>query len=72
MTLYFLDSRGNQRLVKENVEAETAIKEISHYINNLNPTYKIHYYRTWYSEDRGGTMYDVGSHTEFFLLVDNK
>ena len=70
MTLYFLDSRGNQRLVKENVEEKTAIKEISHYVNNLNPTYEIHYYRSWYSEDHGGTMYDVGSHTEFFLLAD--
>ena len=68
MKLYFLDSRGNQRLVKENVEAKTAIKEIETYVHSLNPNYKIYYYRSWYSEDHKGTMYDVGSYTEFFVL----
>ena len=68
--LYFLDSRGEQRLVKKNVETETVMKVISHYVNNLNPTYKIYYYRTWFDETTGGTIYDIGSHSEFFLLVD--
>ena len=66
MNLYFLDSRDNKRLVKENVESENAMSYITQFINNLNPTYKIHYYRTWETKD--GTMYDVGSHSEFFLL----
>lgn len=70
MTLYFLDSQWNKRLVKKDVEPETAISTITQYVNNLNPTYKIYYYRTWYSEEDGGTIYDVGSHSEFFLLVD--
>ena len=70
MTLYFISSSGEKRLVKKGVSSETAMSEISHYINVLNPAYKIYYTRLWYSEDWGGTMYDVGSHSEFFLLVD--
>ena len=70
MTLYFLDSRGNKRLVKEGITDQEVGKYIYHYVNNLNPAYKIYYTRSWYSEDWGGTMYDVGSHSEFFLLVD--
>jgi hypothetical protein len=70
MTLYFIRSNGEKRLVKKNVEPKTALSEISHYVNNLNPAYKIYYTREWYDEEAGGTMYDVGSHTEFFLLVD--
>ena len=70
MTLYFIDARGEMRLVKKGVEAKTACKEMSEYVNSLNPNYKIYYFRSWYSEDYGGTMYDVGSHAEFFLLVE--
>ena len=68
VTLYFLDSRGAKRLVQTNVEPETAMSEITNYIKTINPNYKIYYYRTWYSEKDNGTLYDVGSHTEFFLL----
>ena len=68
MKLYFIRSNGEKRLVKENVKPETAISEITHYINNLNPTYKIYYVRSWYDEEHKGIMHDVGSHTEFFLL----
>ena len=66
--LYFIRSNGEQVLVKEDVTEETAIKEINTYVEKLNPNYAIHYIRTWYSEDYGGTMYDIGSHTEFFVL----
>ena len=69
MNLYFIRSNGEWILVKENVTEETAVKEINAYVEKLNPNYTIYYIRSWYSEDRGGTMYDVGSHTEFFILA---
>lgn len=68
MNLYFIRSNGEKRLVKESVKPEAVIKEIKAYTHSLNPNYKIYYYRSWYSEDHKGTMYDVGSHTEFFVL----
>ena len=68
MKLYFIRSSGEKKLVKEGVKPEAAIKEIEAYTHSLNPNYKIYYYRSWYSEDHKGTMYDVGSHTEFFVL----
>lgn len=70
MMLYFIRSNGEKRLVHKNVEPETAGKFIHQYVNNINPTYKIYYTREWYDEEAGGTMYDVGSHSEFFLLVN--
>ena len=71
MNLYFLAANGDKRLVRENAEEKTALKDIEHYVNNINPTFKIYYTRMWYSEDHGGMMYDVGSHTEFFLLAED-
>ena len=70
MKLYFLSSRGEKRLVKENVEVSEAAKEMGNYVKSLNPNYQIYYIRSWYREDYKGTMYDVGSHSEFFLLAD--
>lgn len=64
--LYFLSSYGEKRLVRENIDPETAIGYINEYIATLNPNFKVYYVRTWESEE--GTMYDVGSHTEFFLV----
>ena len=64
--LYFIRSNGEKRLVRENIDPETAMGYINEYTHSLNPNYKIYYIRTWESEE--GTMYDVGSHTEFFLV----
>lgn len=66
--LYFIRSNGEKRLVRENIDPETAMGYINEYIATLNPNFKVYYVRTWYSEDHKGTMYDVGSHTEFFLV----
>jgi hypothetical protein len=70
MNLYFLASNGEKRLVSTDVAPETAHKEISKYVKELNPNYEIYYVRYWRDEATGGTMYDIGSHSEFFLLVD--
>ena len=64
--LYFLSSYGEKRLVRENIDPETAMGYINEYIATLNPNFKVYYVRTWESEK--GTMYDVGSHSEFFLV----
>lgn len=66
--LYFIRSNGEKRLVRENIDPKVAIGYINEYIAQLNPNYKVYYIRTWYSEDHKGTMYDVGSHSEFFLV----
>jgi hypothetical protein len=65
-TLYFLDSQGNKRKVKENIAEASVMAEITSYVKELNPKYEIYYVRTWETEK--GITYDVGSHTEFFLL----
>jgi hypothetical protein len=70
MNLYFLSSRGEKRLVRENIDPEMAMGYINEYIATLNPNFKVYYVRTWESEE--GTMYDVGSHTEFFLVGTEK
>lgn len=64
--LYFIRSNGEKRLVRENIDPETAMGYINEYTHSLNPNYKIYYVRSWESEE--GTMYDIGSHTEFFLV----
>lgn len=64
--LYFLRSNGERVLVEEGVTPETAICKIKNHVFNLNPNYKIYYVRCWETEE--GTEYDVGSHTEFYLL----
>lgn len=64
--LYFLSSYGEKRLVRENINPETAMGYINEYIATLNPNFKVYYVRSWETEE--GTMYDVGSHTEFFLV----
>lgn len=64
--LYFLSSYGEKRLVRENIDPEAAMGYINEYIATLNSNFKVYYIRTWESEE--GTMYDVGSHSEFFLV----
>lgn len=64
--LYFLSSYGEKRLVRENIDPETTIGYINEYVAQLNPKYKIYYVRTW--ETPEGTKYDIGSHSEFFLV----
>lgn len=68
--LYFIRSNGEERLVRENINPDMAIGYINEYVAQLNPNYKIYYIRSWGDLDKNGITYDVGSHTEFFKLVD--
>lgn len=64
--LYFIRSNGEKRLVRQNINPETALGYIEEYTHSLNPNFKIYYFRSW--EEDGGTMYDIGSYTEFFWV----
>ena len=61
--LYFIDSRGNYRIIMANIEEHEAWLAIQVFLKRQNFT--SYYTRTWETDE--GTMYDVGSHTEFFL-----
>ena len=61
--LYFKDSRGNYRLLHENVKETEVGTLIQIFLDEHN--FKSYYTRSWETEN--GIMYDVGSHTEFFL-----
>lgn len=63
--LVFKNAWGQEKLVKYNVAEDELFKCIKDYVHNLNPKFEIHYIRSW-GEDP--ITYDVGSHTEFFLL----
>lgn len=63
--LYFYDSQGNKRLVKENIAELDAGKAIKLHVKELNPDYVIYYVRSWMPAP-GITTYDVGSHTEHY------
>lgn len=61
--LYFIDSRGKYRLLHENVKEKEVYLLIQLFLDEHN--FKSYYTRSWNTNE--GTMYDVGSHTEFFL-----
>ena len=68
MKLYFQNSWGERRIIATPVNDKEAIKEIHKFCEDRN--FKIHYTRTWINGE-GLKVYDVGSHTEFFL-TDNE
>ena len=68
MNLYFRDSYGNKRLIASHLQLEKEVwKHIKGFLDDHN--FKSYYTRTWYAN--GYTWYDVGSHTEFFLVDKN-
>ena len=73
MNLYFLSSNGEKRLVASNINAEDNVYTlIENYVKELNPDFKIYYIRSWGNVDKDGITYDVGSHSEFFLLINEE
>lgn len=66
--LYFIRSNGEKLLVEPNIKEDDVIKFIKKFVKEKNPDFEIYYIRSWETDE--GTMYDVGSHTEFFLLSD--
>lgn len=76
MKLYFSNSHDMMREIavidgEPNTHEEiygAAMKEIIKFCNKKNPSFKIYYVRTWTAKIGGVmmTVFDVGSHTEFF------
>lgn len=64
MKLYFKDAYGNKRVIAEPKTEEDALDVIQKFCDERN--FKIYYMR-WWDKD-GVRTYDVGSHSEFFLL----
>lgn len=73
MTLYFLHSWGEKEKIAENVPAgaDNALSLISCDLKKRNPAYKMPYLRFW-EGDHGVMWFDVGSHTEFYTLEEEK
>lgn len=64
MTLYFQNSIGELREIAEVKSEKAAIKKINKFLKERN--YKSYYMRVW--GENGKKYFDVGSHTEFFVL----
>ena len=68
MKLYFKNSCGQRRLIATPKTAEESWRVINDFCNERN--FKIYYIRTWINSN-GEKHYDVGSHTEFFIEIDD-
>ena len=69
MKLYFENSYGEERLIAEVQNEEEAFKEIHKFLDDHN--YKSYYTRTW-MRNNNKKVYDVGSHSEFFVCHINE
>jgi hypothetical protein len=61
--VYFIDSRGNYRLLATGVEEYKVYTIIKKFL--AEHKFKSYYIRSWNTVE--GREYDVGSHSEFFL-----
>lgn len=64
MKLYFQNRNGKERLIAEVKDGDDAYMKIKEFCNERG--FKIYYTRCWKRDNV--VVYDVGSHTEFFLL----
>lgn len=64
MKLFFQNSKGKERLIAEPSNREEVNKEIDKFLDEHK--FKSNYTRVW--EEDGRLIFDVGSHTEFFIL----
>lgn len=70
MNLMFLRADNTVENIAKNVKEEEVDSLINAFIAKKNPNFKSYYTRKWHSN--GTWHYDVGSHTEFFLLTDKE
>ena len=69
MKLYFENSKGVERVIAEVANEKEAYKEINKFCEERN--FKIYYVRTW-MRNKYDKVYDVGSHSEFFICRTNE
>ena len=67
MKLYFQNSYGERRLIGEPKTSEESSMLYRAFCEERN--FRIYYVRSW-STPKGEKYYDVGSHTEFFVEVN--
>lgn len=67
MKVYFLNSKGKEILIGEAEDNNEAYKIIKNFCRERS--FKIPYMRCWKQPNSDNrTIYDVGSHTEFFIV----
>ena len=64
MKLLFKNGKGEEKLIAEPLSREEVIKDINKFLDDHN--FKSYYTRVW--EENGRLIFDVGSHTEVFIL----
>ena len=69
MKLYFKNSYGKERVIAEVQNEQEAMKEINKFCKERN--FKIYYTRSW-MRNQNEKIYDVGSHSEFFICYINE
>ena len=67
MKLYFENSFQQRRLIGEPATSKESLEIISRFFKERN--FEIYYVRQ-YTTPEGETIYDVGSHSEFFVEVE--
>lgn len=71
MILYFENSRGERREIGRPQTEEEIYIIINKFLDEHN--YKSYYTRSWINEnDPKETIYDVGSHSEFFICREKE
>lgn len=74
MKLIFENSNGEERVIAEVKDEESAMEYIHAFVDECNAKrtdgkeFKIYYIRSW--EHNRRKTFDIGSHTEFFHLVN--
>ena len=74
MKLWFEDSNGDWRIIKDCQNSEDVYVAINDFIKRCNKNkpprqrFKVPYLRYWDDQDGMYRHFDVGSHTEFFHL----
>lgn len=71
MILYFENSFGKLREIAQPKDCAEASAAINQFLKEHN--YTSYYTRTWINpKNSADTIFDVGSHSEFFHLIDNE